>query len=209
MRSIVLAVVILFAALPDLAAPDTQVIGRITETATHKPIQGVVVTIRHGDTELQALTDANGLYRFVVPEGATYQLAYVYADVKGQGSVDVATGAIATLDASLDVDSESLIFIHEPKPVVAPKMVKDARRKIAPEYSDAAIQRDVWTRAWLLLDIDARGTVTRVKLLNASGYDLEPIAIKQAFKTQFEPARDANGDAVRSVLVWTIEWPSY
>ena len=205
-----LPLVVLSIAHSALADPRTQLLGRITETATHKPIQGAVVTIAHGKTELETSTDANGLYRFVVPDdGGAYTVTYRYADVSGRGSVDVVGGRVAQHDGSLDVDSDTIIFIREPKPVVAPKMVKDPERHRTPEYSDAAILKDAWTRAWLLLDIDPQGTVTRVKMLNAPGYDLEPIAIKQAFDTKFHPGRDGHGNAVRSLLVWTIEWPSY
>jgi len=208
MRSL-LVVVIVAAAQIALADPETQLIGRITETATGRPIEGALVAISHGDTQLETITDKNGLYRFTVPEGGAYKVTYTYAYVKGEATTQLDPSKPNTFDAKLDVDSESVIFIRERKAVVPPKMVKDARRKIAPEYSDAAIEKDAWTRAWLLLDIDDRGTVRRVKMLNAPGYDLESIALKQAFRTQFEPARDTNGRPVRSMLVWTIEWPSY
>lgn len=45
--------------------------------------------------------------------------------------------------------------------------------------------RDVWTRAWMLLDIDERGVVRQIKWLHRPGYDLEPIALAH------------------------VEWPSY
>jgi hypothetical protein len=81
--------------------------------------------------------------------------------------------------------------------------------RIAPKYSDAAIEQDAWTRAWLFLDIDDRGVVKRVKWLNRPGYDLEQIALDKVFKTKFEPARDGLGRAEASTLVFPIEWPSY
>src|SRR5262245_42978598 len=177
MRALLTIAVLLAAHVALADAPETQIVGRITETATHKPIDGAFVSIARGDTELEMLTDKNGLYRFVVPEGGTYKVTWAYADLKGEGQVAVETGKPAKFDASLDVDSETVIFMREPKPVVPAKMVKDARRRIAPEYSDAAVLKDVSTRAWLLLDINERGTVTRVKLLNDPGYDLAPIAI--------------------------------
>ena len=208
MRSLVV-VALVMVAQSALAEPETQLIGRITETSTGRPIEGALVAISHGDTQLEAVTDKNGLYRFTLPEGGTYKVTYTYAYVKGEGAARVDPLKPNTFDGKLDVDSESIVFIREKKPVVPPRMVKDARRKIAPEYSDAAIEKDAWTRAWMLLDINERGTVTRVKMLNPPGYDLEPIALKQAFRTQFEPARDTNGQAVRSLLVWNIEWPSY
>lgn len=208
MRSLVV-IALVMAVHPALAEPETQLIGRITETATGRPIEGAHVAISHGDTQLEVITDKQGLYRFTVPEGGAYKITYTYANVTGEATTQLAPGKPNTFDAKLDVDSESVIYVRERKPMIPPKMVKDARRKIAPEYSDAAIEKDAWTRAWLLLDIDDRGSVTRVKMLNAPGYDLESIALKQAFRTQFEPARDASGRPARSLLVWPIEWPSY
>lgn len=79
----------------------------------------------------------------------------------------------------------------------------------APAYSEESIERDVWTRAWMLLDIDERGVVKQIKWLNRPGYDLEPIALAQAFGTRFEPARDGRGRAQAARIVYPIEWPSY
>ena len=87
------------------------------------------------------------------------------------------------------------------------KPKKDPR--IAPKYSDEAIDRDAWTRAWMLLDIDDHGVVQRMKWLKRPGYDLERIALERVFSTQFEPARDGLGRAQSSMLVFPIEWPSY
>ncbi len=81
--------------------------------------------------------------------------------------------------------------------------------RIAPKYSDAAIEHDAWTRAWFLLDIDERGVVRRLKFLRRPGYDLEKIALDRIFGTRFEPAHDGSGKAVSSMLVFPIEWPSY
>jgi len=79
----------------------------------------------------------------------------------------------------------------------------------APEYSEQAILKDAWTVAWMLLDIDEKGRVTRVKFLRYPGYDLEKIAVKTAFGLQFEPAIATDGKPTRSYMVWPIEWPSH
>ena len=105
------------------------------------------------------------------------------------------------------VRGETIIIRDTINPKVAPKPRKNPR--IAPTYSDAAIERDVWAKAWLLLDIDERGVVTRVKFLKRPGFDLDPIAVKQALGTKFDPAEDANGRPVRTMMAWPIEWPSY
>jgi hypothetical protein len=100
-----------------------------------------------------------------------------------------------------------VIEIHDrpPPPVIA----RSTRRPIPPPYSDYAIEHNKWTRAWVLLDIDETGTVTRLKFLKHPGADLETIATKYALDTKFEPARNAAGEPIRSRLVWGIEWPSW
>jgi hypothetical protein len=103
---------------------------------------------------------------------------------------------------------DETIVIHDPRPKVEPKPVKHYSR-IAPPYSDYAIEHDKWARAWLLLDVDATGTVTRVKFLHHPGADLDAIAIRQGLAMKFEPARNAKGDAVSRKVLWTIEWPAY
>lgn len=81
--------------------------------------------------------------------------------------------------------------------------------RVAPPYSDRAIESDAWTVAWLFLDIDETGKVTRVKFLKYPGYDLEPIAVKTALALQFTPAIGHDNKPTRSYLVWPMEWPSH
>lgn len=97
---------------------------------------------------------------------------------------------------------------QRPVPHVRPK-VKDHDREAAPVYSDAAIERDAWTRAWLLLDVDETGRVARFKFIKRPGHDLEPIAARKVFGLRFEPARDAAGRPIKAWVIWGIEWPSY
>jgi hypothetical protein len=79
----------------------------------------------------------------------------------------------------------------------------------APEYSDSAIEHDAWEVAWMLLDIDESGRVTRTKFLKHPGHDLEKIAVRTALALQFEPAIAQDGKPARSYVIWPIEWPSY
>jgi hypothetical protein len=116
--------------------------------------------------------------------------------------------ATAHADAPVTVRGETIVIEGKVPEVVAPKPKKNYQR-IAPRYSDAAIERDVWAKAWLVLAIDERGNVTHVKLLKRPGHDLDQIAIDQAFKMKFAPAEDALGKPMPSQLIWAIEWPSY
>lgn len=122
-------------------------------------------------------------------------------------SVTSIAGAAA---AGAGPQPDEVIIIDEkpPRPAVEAKATNFSPRK-TPPYSDEAIERDAWTRAWLLLDIDARGNVTRFKFLKKPGYDLEGIATREVFGLRFEPARDHKGRPQRTWMVWGIEWPSY
>lgn len=123
-------------------------------------------------------------------------------------AVLVVAASSAYADAPRTVRGETIHVEGKAPPGTPPKPVK-RYRAIAPRYSDYAIEHDTWARAWLLLDIDTRGVVTRVKLLHRPGAELDQIAIDTAMKMRFEPARDAGGMAQETHLVWTIEWPSY
>ncbi len=96
-----------------------------------------------------------------------------------------------------------VIRIRDPQPA---KPISDLRTPLP--YSDDAILGDAWEKAWLLLEIDVTGTVTRLSVLVRPGHSLEPIAVREAWKLKFEPARDAGGAPMRSHLLWGIEWPS-
>ena len=67
----------------------------------------------------------------------------------------------AGADEIRDVPGEVIVVEGRAPPVTAPKPTNYVKQK-APPYSDRAILSDAWTKAWLLLEIDERGTVTRV-----------------------------------------------
>ncbi|HTL38709.1 MAG TPA: energy transducer TonB [Kofleriaceae bacterium] len=117
-------------------------------------------------------------------------------------------GADARAETPRTVRGETIHVEGKAPPGTPPKPAK-RYHAIAPRYSDYAVEHDVWARAWLLLDIDARGAVTRVKLVRKPGADLDQIAIDTAMKMKFEPARDALGAPKASQLLWSIEWPSW
>ena len=106
-----------------------------------------------------------------------------------------------------DVPGEVIVIEGRAPPSTPPKPTNYVK-SAAPPYSDEAILSDAWTKAHLLLEIDERGVVTRVKLLNKPGYKLDAIAITEAFKLRFDPALDGGKRAMRSTLLWEIEWPS-
>ncbi len=100
-----------------------------------------------------------------------------------------------------------VIDLEEPAPPVTRPKAKRYHRKLPP-YSDRAILSDVWKRSWMLLEIDEAGAVTRLKVLRKPGYDLDDIAVREAFKLNFTPALDAQGHPMRVWIVWGFEWPA-
>jgi hypothetical protein len=167
--------------------------GHVTDLAG-APAAGVKVhVVSANGTAQDVVTERDGAYR-VTPVG-DYSLVYV----EGKHRIVGQTSA---------TDRGGVIAVHEQMaPAVPAKPL--GHTDLILDYSDAAIDGDVWVRAWLLLAVDTKGDVSAVKLLDDPGYDLGPIAVHGAFGLRFEPARDRAGHAVRSVVMWAYEWPSY
>lgn len=143
-----------------------------------------------------ATTDAHGHYKIVLRGGHAHVFITEPGKVAGTTTTSVSSGG------------DDVIEMHEAEPpAVAARPRKPADRIL--DYSDAAMDADTWTRAWLMLHVDARGIVTHVKLLRAAGYDLDAIAVREAFALRFDPARDRAQRPVRSLVLWTFEWPAY
>ena len=166
--------------------------GTVT-TPDGKPAAGVKVHI-DGAHERVVTTGADGTYRGQL-EANTSTFVYVDGDLR-------VTGSIAT-DAG-----NNAVEVHEVLPPAVPAKAK-SRGDVILDYTDDASDADVWLRAWLLLDVSERGTVTAVKILNDPGHGLAPIATRAAFGLAFEPALDRSKHAVRSTVLWTFEWPAY
>ncbi|MEJ7600429.1 MAG: hypothetical protein WKG01_21150 [Kofleriaceae bacterium] len=105
-------------------------------------------------------------------------------------------------------DANEVIVIDEVLPPPVRAKVKNFVPTKAPPYSDRAILTNAWTRAWLMLDLDETGTVTRAKFLKRPGADLDDIAVAEVFKLDFDPARDDHGRPVKTVIIWGIDWPA-
>jgi hypothetical protein len=111
-------------------------------------------------------------------------------------------------DDPIDDPTGEVIVVEGTAPPAVLARPKNHVPSKAPPYSDRAILSDAWTRAWMLLEIDEVGRVTRFKFLKRPGYDLERIAMREVVKLRFDPARDGRGRAMRTQIVWSIEWPS-
>jgi hypothetical protein len=110
-------------------------------------------------------------------------------------------------DAPLDVRGEVIVIEGKAPPATPPKAT-NFKKRATPPYSDRAILSDAWTRAWLLLLVDEKGNVEAVKFLRKPGWDLDDIAIAEAFKLTFDPALDDQKRPMRSQIIWDMEWPS-
>jgi hypothetical protein len=173
-----------------------QLRGRVLDHGD-KPVGGERVhVVSSSGAEQIVATDRDGRFRAEL-RGGIYTMVYVQADAHVTGEV-----TLPTVEGNAEV-----VEIHEtiPPAVAVPK----TNPELVPEYSDAAIDRNVWTRAWLMLDVDETGSVVRLKLLRRPGFDLDAIATRDAFKLKFQPARDRANRPIRTLVIWGYEWPSY
>jgi hypothetical protein len=184
------------------ANPPTQLVGQVVD-AKHVPVDGA--TVRAGSQVTH--TNVNGLYRIQLGSGEV-PFTVEYGGAHASRTLIIADAQTTVADVTLAIDIGEVIHVEDRLVApVGPKPLADPG--ILPRYSDEAIVSDTWARAWILLDIDERGSVTRVKWLKRPGHDLDKIAIEAAIATKFEPARDQHDRPKHSLLVHLIEWPSY
>jgi hypothetical protein len=169
--------------------------GHVTD-AVGNALPGAQVHVVSDGVERVVSTDRAGDYRVKVATGASC-IVFVVGDARITSLTAFTRGV---------VDSE-IIAMREARSTT--KLPRLHRRPPLPPYSDAAVDHNGWLRAWVLLDVDASGAVTRVKLLDHPGYDLDPIAVRAAFELELEPARDDANRPMRSQLLWPIDWPAY
>jgi Carboxypeptidase regulatory-like domain len=187
------------------AFADGKISGRVVDVSD-QPLRDVSVVIS-GSTGVEAtvVTDPTGHYVANVKPGP-HTVMFTFGNKHVTAKVDVTDNAVAKLDGMLEIAGEVIDVLDTPRPV---KYAKPKSDPLAiPKYSDKAVLTDAWSKAWLLLDVDERGVVTRVKFLKRPGNDLDDIAIKHAFGLKFDPARNKFGYPTRSYIVWPLEWPA-
>lgn len=206
----VLLVVLLLWLVPGLAAAEQDrvsgfsteskgvITGQVTEESG-EPARGVTVYATTVAGELTAITDDAGHYRIDLGTIPGSKMIFVrkVARINGQ-----------TMVQSTTEEGEEVVEILEAaQPQVMPKPTSPTNR--IPEYSREARDADVWTKAWLLLHVGRDGEVKRLKVLHAPGYELDEVAVRDAFALRFEPALDRAGRPVPVLVLWSYEWPSY
>lgn len=181
--------------------------GRVADVNRGGTIAGAHVRVTD-KTGVRGTTtsDRDGGYSIEVPPGE-YDVVFSYRDASVTNHVFVTRACTIARDADGDVPGEVIVVQDQKPPAVPAKPIGFSPRR-APPYSDEALDKDAWTRAWLLLDVSSEGDVRQFKFLKRPGYDLEKIAASEAFRLKFAPARDEHGDPIRVWIVWGIEWPA-
>lgn len=76
----------------------------------------------------------------------------------------------------------------------------DASKDYPPEAKALGIEGVIRVR----LVVDDQGKVIQTTLLNRLGHGLDELALARAAKIEFDPAKDSDDKAVRSVVIWTF-----
>lgn len=207
MRTTVVVSVSIVLGAAGVAVAGSGVSGHVTN-ADGRPVEGANVLVVAGKGYVaSATTGPDGGYAINVRPG-TYQVVMVSGGSRLTSQVTIGEGKRATVDARLaDAPSEVIELYAQAPPAVVPKPKHYRARKLL-AYSDAALEHDVWTKAWLLLDVSKTGRVVRVKFLKRPGADLDDIALRAAFDQTFEPGRDEHGNPIEVWMVWGYEWPA-
>jgi Carboxypeptidase regulatory-like domain len=187
------------------AFADGRITGRVVDVAD-QPLRDVSVVISGpSGVEATVVTDPTGHYAATVKPGP-HTVIFAFGNKRVTSRVDIIDHALAKLDGTLEIGGEVIDVLDAPR---AEKHATPKSDPLAiPKYSDKAALTDTWSKAWLLLEVDEHGVVTRFKFLKRPGNDLDDIATRWAFGLKFEPARNRFGYPTRSYVVWPIEWPS-
>jgi hypothetical protein len=185
--------------------------GRVTDLLG-APIANAKISVQAtGAPTVEGTTDKDGRYTVALAKRGAYNVVIVSGHTRTYRQAVVGDKP-ATLDIELEeAGNGEVIRVYDPslpRPVVMPKPSSATPQKSLP-YSKQAMERDAWAVAWLLLDVDHQGDVTRLKMLKRPGFDLDEIAVEEAWKLKFDPARDSAGRAIRTLVVWKMEWPSW
>lgn len=207
MRAALLSVLVLLC-VAGTASADAVLHGHVIDLLG-RPVPGARVHVMTGSEHKIVETDAVGYYRVDLQGDAEVSVVIGAGNLHTFRKGTVKEGTVRKLDLEVEIaDGEIIRIIDSKPPTVPPKLSKDVPM-ITPPYSEEAVERDAWARAWLLLDVDEKGRVVRVKLLKRPGFDLDEIAVKEAMKLRFEPALDEHKKPMRTQMMWSMEWPSH
>src|SRR5689334_5193733 len=161
-----LAIIALMAWVGVAAAdePLSQLSGRVSDRTNGGPVEGAQVYAADANRQRVVVTDGAGHYAVAVRQGG-YDVRFTFGSSLSEERVAIEAGRAAVLDGTVDATSGEVIIIREKRrPAVLPKP-KHYSKNRAPPYSQEALDKDAWTRAWMVLDISPTGEVKRFKFL--------------------------------------------
>jgi hypothetical protein len=202
------AVVAMLTVLAGRAWADALLVGHVSDLLG-RPVPNVRVHVLTKSDHQIVRTDKDGNYQAFIDGNEDVSVVVGAGKEHTFRKGTVKEDSTNRLDFEVQIAEGEIIYIFDSKPfTVAPDLSEDEARRVPP-YSDEAFERDAWAKAWLLLDIDEKGQVLRVKLVKRPGFGLDEIAVKHAMKLHFKPALDENGKPMRTQLFWALEWPSW
>src|SRR5262245_36205736 len=161
MRAALLSVLVV-AGLVGTASADAVLEGRVTDLLG-KPVSGarVHVLAGSGSDEQVVVTDKDGNYRIVVDGNQEVNVVIGAGNLHTFRRGTIKDGTVQRLDLEVEVAEGEVIRIIDQRPPTVPPKLPGGAPRVTPPYSDAAVERDAWAKAWLVLDIDETGKVAR------------------------------------------------
>jgi hypothetical protein len=175
-----------------VAAAAGELAGRVVD-ADGRPVANQAVHLVTKAGKRTVTTDQQGKFTTQITEPT---MVVVYGGAQVSGS----TVATEQIDGAEAIDVRAI----DP-PTKLAKALSDPT--LIPDYTAALRDKNAWLRAWVLLDVNDKGAVSRVKLLDPPGHGLDGIVVRDAFKLKFEPARNRIDKPISSLVVWRFEWP--
>ena len=164
--------------------------------------------IRRGKNVVaEELTNGEGEFEAVLGPGQ-YEITYTFGNSKVIRLFEIRKGLFTRVNGRLRQGDGEVIIIRERNRVREATATNFDPTK-TPPYSDKAIEANFWARAWFVLDVDREGKVLRVKFMHRPTHDLEDHALAEAFKLKFTPSINMHGQRIKTLVVWSMEWPAY
>jgi hypothetical protein len=175
-----------------VASTTGELVGRVVD-GDGRPVAKASVYLVTKTARRSVTADGQGKFTTQISE-PTMVVVYGGAQVSGNTATTERIDGVEAIDVrAIDPPTKLAKALSDPT--------------LIPDYTDALRDKNVWLRAWVLLDVSNTGAVSRVKLLDSPGHDLDAIVVRDAFKLKFEPARNRVDKPVSSLVVWRFEWP--
>jgi len=190
-------------------------VGHIVVTALDvegRPVSDLAVTVvAQGGEARSGKTDANGRAVFDLPAGS-YQVTAAFGSLMfTQQTITVEPGD--TVDKTYRFNPRTAVeevVIRQQHDLAAPPKVRKNTLPRKLEYTDEAIDQNVWGTVWLLLRVTAKGDVVKAEVLKApADLALDPVALDVVKKVKFRPALDKQGRPKAFKVLWRMDWEPY